>query len=640
MLDDTGSGHYIPQPASPIGHSSVLAALPLQIAVLPVAPLPLHSGATKFATFKTIIMENSCSFDEHEYELELDTPAPPTAPVINCPPLGLLNEYFKNKDAIEKEKKTYKVLCKLCNNKEVSTSHLQSKHSQQFKEYNEKVSRASTKQKAETLDANLDLPKKLKTTITNYFNGPKAIVSQPQLDNYILNFVINGLHPFSITETEDFVELISKLAPNRSIISRVTAHWIDDTNFTPHSVALACCRFTGSHTFDIIGSKLEDIFNGFNISNKITKTVTDNGSNFVKAYGKWKTTKRIRFFSDDDSDVDVVEPEIIQIDRVYDILSLSENNNTPPGTRKPLCKLPPHMRCASHTLNLVATVDAEKAFQKNATYKRISRSAFGTASALWNKYTRSTKAADIIRSIANTSLIVPNNTRWNSYYDAISKIRKISEPHLTAICLELKVKMFSRKELDFLDEYLAIMNNIAIALDIMQGEKECFLDMLLPTILTVQNRLRAMQNESEESEDDKLVYCNPLVDALLEGLDKRFGAYFTNSEMIIAAVTLPAFKLSWLDSDEKINLAKSLIHSELRNLAKIANRNRTNTIEPSSLPLRDTTTTKNFFQFKKIHTNSNDLAIINEFDQYLLDTSTDLDILNKYTFIKKNIHPF
>lgn len=50
-------------------------------------------------------------------------------------------------------------------------------------------------------------------------------------------------------------------------------------------------------------------------------------------------------------------------------------------------ELPKHWRCAAHTLNLVATVDSEKAFS-NSSYKKVNRSAFGTAVALWNKQQR------------------------------------------------------------------------------------------------------------------------------------------------------------------------------------------------------------------------------------------------------------
>ena len=42
------------------------------------------------------------------------------------------------------------------------------------------------------------------------------------------------------------------------------------------------------------------------------------------------------------------------------------------------------------------------------------------ALALWNLQNRSTQAADIIMAEVSRRLVVPNATRWNSTFDAIS----------------------------------------------------------------------------------------------------------------------------------------------------------------------------------------------------------------------------
>ncbi len=87
----------------------------------------------------------------------------------------------------------------------------------------------------------------------------------------------------------------------------VTAHWIEtvDGVIQRHSCALACKRFTGkvlilflifliyrsnlfciqgSHTYDKIASLINQIMDDFNLHGKVTFIVTDNGSNFVKAF--------------------------------------------------------------------------------------------------------------------------------------------------------------------------------------------------------------------------------------------------------------------------------------------------------------------------------------------------------------------
>lgn len=50
------------------------------------------------------------------------------------------------------------------------------------------------------------------------------------------------------------------------------------------SVALACKRLKGSHTFDILAGALNDIHTEYNICEKIIRTTTDNASNSIKAF--------------------------------------------------------------------------------------------------------------------------------------------------------------------------------------------------------------------------------------------------------------------------------------------------------------------------------------------------------------------
>lgn len=85
--------------------------------------------------------------------------------------------------------------------------------------------------------------------------------------------------------------------------------------------------------------------------------------------------------------------------------------------------LPPHLRCASHTLNLISTVDTEKWL--TVTNKTIYRSATAKCSALWTKASRSTVAAELVESLCGKKLMVPTVTRWNSFHNAVARITDI-----------------------------------------------------------------------------------------------------------------------------------------------------------------------------------------------------------------------
>lgn len=125
----------------------------------------------------------------------------------------------------------------------------------------------------------------------------------------------------------------------------VTAHWLEQ-DLTRSSVVLALKRFPGTHSYDRIAKLLKEILVEYDIHNKTVAVTTDNASNFVKVFKEYGleseklTTESIQTFDiiEEQEDIDIVEMPPL------DFL------------------LPRHLRCASHTLSLVATVDLDKVY--------------------------------------------------------------------------------------------------------------------------------------------------------------------------------------------------------------------------------------------------------------------------------------
>ncbi|KAL4092113.1 hypothetical protein QTP88_026674 [Uroleucon formosanum] len=340
----------------------------------------------------------------------------------------------------------------------------------------------------------------------------------------ITEFVVLGNHTFSIVEEEKFKYLMNMGFPKRKCLTRktlmsrisnisqelkielkeqlmsielkyvcatadcwsvykksyigVTVHWFDPITIERKSAALACRRLKGRHTFDVLAKVLHSIFCEYGIINKISRVVTDNGSNFIKAFNVHTQTletrntgSRVENSNEDEDGEDDIDDEIdmIEIDKIL-ANGLEQN---------PEYSLPPHHRCASHTLNLVATRDSEKALS-DVIYKKQMRSS------------RISVVADTIHDALNVYINVPNTTRWNSTYNAVKclsdQLQK-SEAKVQRVCDESGIPRFDKNDLAFMMDYCKIMELLSRALDILQGDKYMAMGYLIPTISWLKRKL-------------------------------------------------------------------------------------------------------------------------------------------------------
>jgi hypothetical protein len=123
----------------------------------------------------------------------------------------------------------------------------------------------------------------------------------------------------------------------------ITGHWIND-NLERQSVALACRRMLGSHTFDKIAEVISDVHSSFGIEvSKVSHTITDGASNFRKAFEMFQE-----------------ETEEVEFDDIGTIIE-NEQNAEVQNSDADIVTLPKQQRCCSHTLNLIASSDADRA---------------------------------------------------------------------------------------------------------------------------------------------------------------------------------------------------------------------------------------------------------------------------------------
>ena len=64
----------------------------------------------------------------------------------------------------------------------------------------------------------------------------------------------------------------------------MTVHWIDPHTLKRCKAAIACARMMGRHTYDVLACKIEQVHASYSLTGKVCATITDIGSNFVKAF--------------------------------------------------------------------------------------------------------------------------------------------------------------------------------------------------------------------------------------------------------------------------------------------------------------------------------------------------------------------
>jgi hypothetical protein len=380
-------------------------------------------------------------------------------------------------------------------------------------------------------------------------------------------------------EKASFVSTTADLwTSRRRAFLGMTVHWVGE-DLVRRSACLALRRVIGSHTFDVIAKVMDGVHKEFGISSKVNVTLTDNGSNFLKAcrvFGSNATEspevdhhedneeEEMAEFDEDMVYIDLFEIIGGQYERDSSVDSQSDEDIEISDTNPGRIKLPKHIRCSCHVLNLIATRDVDNI--SCAAFNKIKKRVDAKLQCIWNKQARSSLSSDYIMNKLGALFVLFNATRWNSFYDALKCVCDFIEAKnelLRETFQHFKIVPLTGAEEQFLLEYVRIMEPFTQALDVFQNEEAMSLGCVLPTILLLQDRMTLF------SKDKSIKHCRALIGAISSSIETRFSPMFTDNHMRFASITDPHFKTVWLeDEDTDKLLLTNLLRSKVQRLSR------------------------------------------------------------------------
>lgn len=285
----------------------------------------------------------------------------------------------------------------------------------------------------------------------------------------------------------------------------MTAHWICQKTFKRKSAALAFKRIIGKQTGVFLAKKIDEVITSYGLHGKITKVITDNGANYVKAF--CVTDKDVEpTVPDDDIDDD---PECFSPIDITELLHDVDSEST-------AILLPDHERCGAHNFNLVMSKDMDS-YAFSSQFTSLRDSAITKCKDLFNKQNKSSNMADLVHSKIGRYLLTPVCVRWNSLHISlklVSKLYKTKQDEISSVFDALKLVKLTTQETEFLDEYVKVFDIVANALNIMQGENFMYTGLFTPTILHTMEKLDNLP---------KLKYCSELCGAIKASIEKRYS---------------------------------------------------------------------------------------------------------------------
>ena len=103
--------------------------------------------------------------------------------------------------------------------------------------------------------------------------------------------------------------------------------------------------------------------------------------------------------------------------------------------------------------------------------------------AAWNKQAKSTNAGETVKQYCGKYFVMPVPTRWNSLRDSVKRVQEFlaeSNDGLKGLFTALKVPHLTENEASFIKEYVAVTDDFADALDLLQGDKISAATEILP----------------------------------------------------------------------------------------------------------------------------------------------------------------
>ena len=295
----------------------------------------------------------------------------------------------------------------------------------------------------------------------------------------------------------DYVSTIADIwsARQRTYIG-VTCHWIDPEKFVRCSVILGFRRFKGQRNYLRIAEVLNAIHSEYGLdTTKVTYVITDNGSNFLKAFRESHRIQNGESPDEDENDSDAGIADDIRTADISVILdNVSQDDDDDDDIKIPY--LPKHASCAAHTLNLLMTKDTEAALEHSA-YKSLYRNTTAKCTSITNAVHRSSLASKTAHEVIGRTIPKPNDTRWNGQFDSYQTISKVSA-NVNKLMEKLKLPKFKESELEFLAEWVTVMHPFAKALDKLQGENyaEAFFGAVLPIMMSLYTTLYLFDNSN------------------------------------------------------------------------------------------------------------------------------------------------
>ena len=189
---------------------------------------------------------------------------------------------------------------------------------------------------------------------------------------------------------------------------------------------------------------------------------------------------------------------------------------------------------------------------------------------------------------------------------------------VTACQNKIGLEVFSDDDMQFLKAYVEVMKPLALAMDKLQGEKQCYIGHVIPTICGMIFKLNMMTDKS----------VLPLTKVLMNGLKTRFMDIMSSDDYNIATMLVPQFKLNYLEQCQR-SIKRALLVEAVKKMevSEVV----TTTVQAAAIalnsPLKEINDTPDDLYSYMIseNTDKQNADLVGEIDTYLSRTETNVN---------------